>query len=367
MAHPTPPFVVHAQDVEEHEGRYPEPFDGEGLAFGRNLAAAAGARSLGAWLDRLPPGRRTSFPHAHLHEEEAIYVVDGTPHLRWLMPGEPAQECALRPGSYVSFPAGTGVAHTIINRSKNDAVLLVLGERRVSDRIAYPENPDLEGWRREHRPHRQWNDRLGPTGTARAPAYWVECPRLILRPWEMSDVPTLVALMQSNHDHLKAWMPWAQKVPTVDNQLAWVMWSRSQFDRQIEYHYGMFRHDGAPIGAISLNRTSNARAFELGYWIDLDHQGQGLVSEAAAALCRVATEILDAERVSISHDPDNVRSAAVPQRLGFQKEGVLRAWASGIDGRLRDTAVWTWLAQDASRPIRDCRVKAYDGLGRRLL
>jgi hypothetical protein len=42
-----PPWLVRAADIAEHEGRYPPP-----------------------WRERMPPGHRTAFTHAHLVEEE---------------------------------------------------------------------------------------------------------------------------------------------------------------------------------------------------------------------------------------------------------------------------------------------------------
>jgi uncharacterized cupin superfamily protein len=58
-------FIVFAPDVPEEEGRYPAPFDKERLGFFRDLGRAAGSKSIGLVLDRIPPGERMSFTHAH--------------------------------------------------------------------------------------------------------------------------------------------------------------------------------------------------------------------------------------------------------------------------------------------------------------
>ncbi|HTT70589.1 MAG TPA: hypothetical protein VMG32_05155 [Anaeromyxobacteraceae bacterium] len=71
----TPPWVVHAEDVSEVEGHYPAPFDAERLSFGRDLRRAQGSVKLGLWRERVPPGRRTGFTHAHLAGEELVYVL----------------------------------------------------------------------------------------------------------------------------------------------------------------------------------------------------------------------------------------------------------------------------------------------------
>ncbi len=66
------PFIVFAPDVPEEEGRYPAPFDKERLGFFRDLGRAAGSKSIGVVLDRIPPGERMSFTHAHFAEEHRL-------------------------------------------------------------------------------------------------------------------------------------------------------------------------------------------------------------------------------------------------------------------------------------------------------
>ncbi len=112
------PYVAHIDDVAEVEGAYPAPFDSEKLCLYRHLGRATGATNLGFAFERLPPGRRSSFTHAHSDEEEFVYVISRTCHVRTLVDGSPPQETPLRAGHAVSFPAGTGIAHTFVNRAK---------------------------------------------------------------------------------------------------------------------------------------------------------------------------------------------------------------------------------------------------------
>ncbi|MEZ4464279.1 MAG: cupin domain-containing protein [bacterium] len=163
-----PPFVVRSGAVPETEGAYPAPFEAEKLSLGRDLGTAAGSRRLGAWRERLLPGRRTSFTHAHVREEELVYVLAGRPSLRWLEPGRDAQEVELQPGDFVSFPASTGVAHTFWNRSDADAELLVVGERQTGSARTTPRIL-FEAWRDDTRPHRAWPDPVRADTDARWP------------------------------------------------------------------------------------------------------------------------------------------------------------------------------------------------------
>jgi len=150
-------YVVHVDDVAEQEGSYPAPFDREKLSIYKDLGVAAGSRSIGFGLERLPPGRRTSFTHAHSHEEELVYVLGGTCHLRVIEPGAAPREIPLRAGHAVSFPAGTGIAHTFVNHGREECSLLVVGERRRdADRVFYPDDRPYDEHHAKARPAQHW-------------------------------------------------------------------------------------------------------------------------------------------------------------------------------------------------------------------
>jgi uncharacterized cupin superfamily protein len=150
-------FVVFGLDVPEEEGRYPPPFDTERLGFFRDVGRVLGTKSLGVGLDRLPPGERTSFTHAHSDEEELVYVVAGECHVRLIEPGKAPREIPLRAGHFVSFVAGTRVAHCFVNRGTRDCVTMTIGERKQGvDRVFYAEDTEYDAFVRRTKPERHW-------------------------------------------------------------------------------------------------------------------------------------------------------------------------------------------------------------------
>jgi uncharacterized cupin superfamily protein/GNAT superfamily N-acetyltransferase len=122
---------LHAEDEHHYRG------SDELLSVSRPIGREAGLLKYGVNYQNLKPGRRTSFPHAESTEEEFVFVLEGTPVV-WI----DGDVYALKPGDFVAFPAGTGIAHTFINNSNQDAVLLVGGERREDDKVYYPLNPE---------------------------------------------------------------------------------------------------------------------------------------------------------------------------------------------------------------------------------
>jgi uncharacterized cupin superfamily protein len=154
---PPDPFIVFAPDVPEQEGHYPAPFHEERLGFFRDVGRAAGTVRIGVGLDRLPPGERSSFTHAHSHEEEFIYVLEGECHVRLIEPGKDAREVPLRAGHAVSFVAGTGIAHCFVNHGTRDCIMLTVGERkRDVDRGFYAEDREYDAFFAREHPERHW-------------------------------------------------------------------------------------------------------------------------------------------------------------------------------------------------------------------
>mgnify|MGYP003145305973 CR=1 FL=1 len=137
-------FIANYRDLmDEDTACYPG--SSELLAIGAPVGKKLGLQKIGIHIETIPPGRRTSWPHAEKTEEEFAFVVSGEPSV-WIN-GELQQ---LKQGDFVAFPSGTGIAHTFINDSDEDAVLLVGGEATKPDnQIFYPLHPERNEQMRE--------------------------------------------------------------------------------------------------------------------------------------------------------------------------------------------------------------------------
>lgn len=131
-----PEFIKHYSEIQgEDNARYPG--SDELLCITADFGRKLGLKRMGVGLDVLRPGRRTSWPHAHSHEEEFVYVVSGKPKV-WL----DGHTHDLSPGDGIAFVPGTGVSHTFINDTNEDVHLLVVGEQRhPDDHCIYPLHP----------------------------------------------------------------------------------------------------------------------------------------------------------------------------------------------------------------------------------
>jgi len=112
-------------------------------AAGREAAPALGAQGLGYALVSLDPGRRSCPFHFHYSEEEMFYVLSGAGVLRQGKEGEKEEELELAPGDFVSFPAGTGIAHQFINRTEEPFVYLAVSNIVKGDVCVYPDSDKI--------------------------------------------------------------------------------------------------------------------------------------------------------------------------------------------------------------------------------
>lgn len=152
-----PSFIRSTSDVPEHTHVYPQSTEPMGPV--RSLGKEAGLQRIGINIQRLPPGVRSSWPHAEEDEEEFVYVLVGEVEA-WIN----GHTHLMRAGDLAAFPAGTGIAHCFMNNSSTEAVLLVGGEApKKGSRIHYPLNPSR---RDDMDPANWWDDvprhELGP-------------------------------------------------------------------------------------------------------------------------------------------------------------------------------------------------------------
>ncbi len=123
-------MVVKALEVPEKRGSdYPSPFDEPCRARSdRSLGDAFGLCDFGVHLLILESGVWSSQRHWHSHEDELIYVLEGTPTLI-----TDEGETVLEPGDVAGFRAGSKNGHHVLNKADAPAKLLVVGSRKAED------------------------------------------------------------------------------------------------------------------------------------------------------------------------------------------------------------------------------------------
>jgi len=81
------------------------------------------------------------------------------------------------------------------------------------------------------------------------------------------------------------------------------------------------------LGVTGLSELSRRdRRAMVGTWLGRPHWGSGANAESKALILHLAFAVCGLERVGAYSNPANERSTRALERLGFRREGVLRAW-----------------------------------------
>jgi ribosomal-protein-serine acetyltransferase len=119
----------------------------------------------------------------------------------------------------------------------------------------------------------------------------------------------------------------------------------AQFEEGLGPNFGIWL-DGSLAGAIGCHPIDRPdRSCSLGYWIASAHQGKGTITRCCLQLLDYLFGEAGLHRVEIRCGTGNSRSCAIPRRLRFTHEGVLRE-AEWVNDRWVDLEVWSMLEQD---------------------
>ena len=169
----------------------------------------------------------------------------------------------------------------------------------------------------------------------------IETDRLLLRPMRIDDVEPLLDVFGD-----PAVMA-AFSVPPFD-RAAMEQWVQRNLDHQAAHGYGLFavilKANELLIGdcGLELLEEESAPSAELGYDLRRDHWGQGLATEAAAAVRDYAFGQLALPRLVSLIRQGNAASRRVAEKIGMRHEADILRWGQpywrfAIEHRETDT------------------------------
>jgi ribosomal-protein-alanine N-acetyltransferase len=152
--------------------------------------------------------------------------------------------------------------------------------------------------------------------------------RLVLRPPRTSDVARIRSALRKNASHLR---PWSAAPEPGEDPASLTSVSRSVLRDRREWKAGkafvllvlLRENEDQVIGRVALGGVHRG-AFQnayLGYWMDAEHQGFGLMTEAVRAATAFAFEVAGLHRLQAAVMPDNGASQRVLDKIGYRREG----------------------------------------------
>jgi len=169
---------------------------------------------------------------------------------------------------------------------------------------------------------------------------------IVLKQLELADTPDIFNTIDSQREHLGPFLPFVETTKQLSDTQAFVESVVNAPEDRLEYTFTI-RVNGRMAGLIGFKDTDRTnRKTEIGYWLSRDFLGRGIMTRSVSTLCDFAFRELDINRIQIKCAVTNSASRNIPQRLGFQLEGIERAGELLTGGVFTDLAVYSKLKGD---------------------
>src|SRR4051812_4826920 len=171
---------------------------------------------------------------------------------------------------------------------------------------------------------------------------------LTIRAYQPGDGPELRIATLTSYEHLRPWMPWAMSEDSVEAAEVRARRFAARYLLNEDFILGIWVGDQLAGGTgFHLRGGSLAvQSAEIGMWIRGSYAGQGLGTRALAAMLKWGFEDWGWQRLSWHCDTHNHASAAVARKNGLTLEGTLRSDALDVEGKRRDTFIFSMLRDE---------------------
>jgi ribosomal-protein-serine acetyltransferase len=158
--------------------------------------------------------------------------------------------------------------------------------------------------------------------------------------------------IMANYDHIWPWSQWLNEDFSLDKVREFYRRNVQKFESGEQIHLRiMFK--GEIVGGIDLFEiNSHHRSAEIGYWLAKDHTGRGHAIRSVTRLLEHAFDELKLNRIVIKCIPENLKSRAIPEKLGFAREGIERQ-GGWMHTRFVDHVVYSLLADEWRQALKN--------------
>ncbi|MED5017352.1 GNAT family protein [Paenibacillus chibensis] len=159
------------------------------------------------------------------------------------------------------------------------------------------------------------------------------------------DAAELYALINQNRKHIGKWLKFPGMTQRVEDSQAFITRTRLGYAKNEGYWLGIWT-DGKLAGSIGfLYLDQENRKTEIGYWLGKAYEGQGLITASVTALIQYALDELNMNKIEIGAATMNTRSRAIPEKLGFKQEGIIRDYEF-LNGGFIDRVIYGLKAEE---------------------
>lgn len=168
---------------------------------------------------------------------------------------------------------------------------------------------------------------------------------LTLKTLHIEDAEPLFNSIRKNDQHLRQWLGWLDDDKSVDDIKKYIAESIKRADSNESIDFLIWQYNQI-IGGVALDPISAAhKKVSLMYWLAEDAQGKGIMLDALKLVIDFIFKELKLNRIEISCAVENIKSSALPKKLGFKLEGISRQ-ANWLYDHFVDLEVYSLLVSE---------------------
>lgn len=175
-----------------------------------------------------------------------------------------------------------------------------------------------------------------------------------LQQLKMAHAGLIFETIERDREYLRKWLPFVDQTRKLEDTRDYIRQIQQSPKNDLVYTI-WYKGDFAGLAGYKDSDTVNQKT-EIGYWLAENMQGKGIMIHTVKKLVDFAFRNLNRNRVQIKVAVGNDRSSAIPEKLGFQFEGIEREGEFHYD-RFYDLKQysmlkreWTTLLLDKSWP-----------------
>ena len=165
---------------------------------------------------------------------------------------------------------------------------------------------------------------------------------IALYPLSVDDIFKIFNTLNNEREYLREWLPFVDTTREVEDTGNYVRYVLQTADKQFTIYY-----NDQFVGLIGFKDTdADNKKIEIGYWLSQNAQGRGIMTQSVSKLVEYAFNEMGMNRIQIKVAVGNNKSRRIPEKLGFQMEGIERDGELLVDNVFTDIAVYSLLRKE---------------------
>ena len=155
----------------------------------------------------------------------------------------------------------------------------------------------------------------------------------------------LFNVINNNREHLSAFLSWVENMQSVENMRQYLKNCELLIEEKKEISFVILLNNN-PVGRIGLHHLNlQNKTGAIGYWLDKKAEGKGIITKSCLKLIDYGFNKIYLNRIEIKASVKNFKSQAIPIKLNFTKEGILRQ-AEFVNNEFIDLFLYSMLKDE---------------------